>query len=262
MGGTAVSIRKFFSNPISLNELISNGTLTPEAGAFLEKRVQLRSNISIYGESGSGKTTLAVALDLLTPSTWRKISVESDVAENVTQTDLGKHQIRLLASTASKNDQEKRTFVLNSLLHKSPDYVFFGEVLSKEDSESLFQMFGSGLKCIHTIHAESGESLLRRWVFQHRIPAASLYDLDTFVELRKLGTGGCITRKVYRISEIIKDQLQDGIPGLVDIFSWDPATNSLRAAVPLGSFVGYEKQNIGDFPYIGQPNPNGGGFSG
>ena len=256
MGGTSVAVRKFFSNPISLNELISNETLTEEAAVFLEKKIQDRKNISIYGESGSGKTTLAVALDLLTPSMWRKISVESDVAENVTQMDFGKHQIRLLASTASKSDQEKRTFILNSLLHKSPDYVFFGEVLSREDSESLFQIFSAGLKCIHTIHAESGESLLRRWVFQHKIPPPSLRDLDTLVELRKVGKEGCITRKVYRISELAKDSLRDGIPRLINIFYWDPALGELKMSCPSENFGGIEKQ--------GSENPltaqiNGGG---
>ncbi len=142
-----------------------------------------------------------------------------------------RHQVRLLASSSSKADQEKRTRILNSLLHKSPDYVFLGEVLSKEDSMALFQILGAGLKCMHTIHADSGEALLRRWVFQHRIPAPSLRDLDLLIHVRKAG-GGALVRRVARISEVEKDKWSDPIPPLRDAFVWDHGEGALRPAIP------------------------------
>jgi type IV secretory pathway ATPase VirB11/archaellum biosynthesis ATPase len=225
--GTSMAVRKFFSKPMSLKELIVNFTLSSEAAAYLNEKLNERKSFTIYGESGSGKTTLAVALDLLTPSKWRKISVESDVAENVTQSHLGKHQIRLLAGSASKAEQDRRIQILNSLLHKSPDYVFLGEVLSKEDSESLFQILASGLKCIHTIHAESAESLFGRWIFQHTIPPQSLKDLDVMVEMRKLCIEGKIFRRVYRICEVVKNTNTE-IPRINDIFHWDNTIETLK----------------------------------
>jgi type IV secretory pathway ATPase VirB11/archaellum biosynthesis ATPase len=225
--GTSMCVRKFFSTPIKMHELVSNSTLTPEAAAYLVRMLHSRKNFSIYGESGSGKTTLAVALDLLTPSTWRKISVESDVAENITQSRFGKHQIRLLASSGTKPEQERRTTVLNSLLHKSPDYVFFGEILSKEDSASLFQILAAGLKCIHTIHAESAESLFRRLLCQHGVPAESLRDLDVLVEMRKRYGGDKICRRVFRISEVEKEP-RNPVPRIFDVFRWDEGSGALQ----------------------------------
>lgn len=228
MEGTSMSVRKFFAKPMDLKTLISNETMSVDAATYCKAQIEKRKNFTIYGESGSGKTTLAVALDLLTPRSWRKISVESDVAENVSQQSYGKHQIRLLASSASKADQEKRVSVLNSLLHKSPDYVFFGEVLSREDSESLFQILAAGLKCIHTIHADSGESLLRRWTYQHKIPVQSLNDLDVLLQMRKLSYEGRIFRRVYRISEVVKDQERSEMPRILDVFLWDESKKVLR----------------------------------
>jgi len=218
--GTAVSVRKFCVHPLTLADLVSNDTLTRDAASYLEGCVKRRRSITIYGESGSGKTTLAVALDLLTPPSWRKISVESDVAENVSQAQFSMHQIRLLASGTTRVEQEKRTSILNSLLHKSPDYVFFGEVLSAEDSAALFQMLASGLRCIHTIHSESAEALLRRLVLQHHIPPESITDLDILVQMRKICEGSHIFRRLTRISEVVKSFRSAAPPSIIDIFRW------------------------------------------
>ena len=229
--GTSIAVRKFFINPMDIGELIRNSTLPLDAAIYCMAQIDQRRNFSVYGESGSGKTTLAVALDLLTPRTWRKISVESDVAENVSQHSYGKHQIRLLASSSTKADQEKRISVLNSLLHKSPDYVFFGEVLSAEDSTALFQMLATGLRCIHTIHADSPEALLRRFAYQHRIPMQSFTDLDVLIQMRKFYSGGTIKRRLTRISEVIKKVEPNAIPEVIDLFRWNDGIWALESLV-------------------------------
>ncbi|MEJ5293503.1 MAG: ATPase, T2SS/T4P/T4SS family [Candidatus Methanosuratincola sp.] len=226
--GASVDVRKFFRDPTNFGMLTKNGTITPEAVSYLLAKLREGSSFSIYGESGSGKTTLAIALDLETPSHWRKYSVESDIAENITQRHLGKHQVRLIAATGSAEAAERRREVLDSLLHKSPDYVFFGEVLSESDSRALFQIMASGIRCIHTVHAPSGEGLLRRFVYQHHIPLLSLSDLGVLVQMRRFDTGGNFTRRVVRISEIIRDELPVEMPALRDIFVWDAASGQLE----------------------------------
>ncbi len=227
--GTSVSVRKFFTKPLSLNTLLSNGTISKEAALYCLDRLKQRKNFTIYGESGSGKTTFAVALDLLAPKEWRKISVETEIAENVPQLSFGSHQVRLLVGTSSEQELKRRISVINSLLQKSPDYIFFGEVLSREDSTALFQLLSAGLKCIHTIHADSAESLLLRWAYQHQIPTQLLGELDVFVNMRKFVLGGRLSRKVFRISEISKDDTCD-MPRVVDVFAWDASSASLQPA--------------------------------
>ncbi len=226
--GTSIDVRKFFRNPTDFGMLIRNKTIPVEAVSYLLKKLRAGSSFSIYGESGSGKTTLAIALDLETPPHWRKYSVESDVAENVTQRQFGKHQVRLLAATGSEGSAERRKKVLDSLLHKSPDYVFFGEVLSESDSRALFQLLASGIRCIHTVHAPSGEGLLRRFVYQHHIPVICLSDLGILVQMRRFDTGGNFARKVVRISEVIRDEVPVDVPPLRDLFLWDAASGQLE----------------------------------
>jgi type IV secretory pathway ATPase VirB11/archaellum biosynthesis ATPase len=216
--GTSLSCRKFFISPLSAEDLVSNGTMPASLSSFLSAQVKERHNLTIYGESGSGKTTLAIALDLLTPLAWRKFSVESDVAENVSQSLMGFHQVRLLSAGTTPEEQAKRTHVLNSLLHKSPDYIFLGEVLSREDSVSLFQILAAGLKCIHTVHAETAEGLLRRWVYQHGIPPSSLHNLDLLIQMEKCMEASRVERRVVRVSRVEGEPGSNEIPLLSDIY--------------------------------------------
>lgn len=225
--GTAIDVRRFFTSPLDLDALVMNRTIHPEAASYLIGCVLARRTITIYGESGSGKTTLAIALDLTAPGQWRKISIESDVGENVPQHRCMKNQVRLLASTEDEPARQKRVSVLNSLLHKSPDYVFLGEVLSKEDGLALFQILAAGIKGIHTVHADSAESLFRRFVYQYGVNPNSLFDLDVLIHVKRMaGPNDELARKVVRISEVCKESPCDEIPKLNEIFPFPPTSNA------------------------------------
>jgi len=53
--GPVLTIRKFARSPITVEQLIQFGTLTPEAVQFLKACVEARLNIVISGGTGSGK---------------------------------------------------------------------------------------------------------------------------------------------------------------------------------------------------------------
>jgi len=233
--GTSLSCRKFFMSPLTVEDLVFNSTLPASLSSFLAEKIRERRNITIYGESGSGKTTLAIALDLLAPSIWRKFSVESDVAENVSQSLMGLHQVRLLSAGTTPEEQAKRTHILNSLLHKSPDYIFLGEVLSKEDSSSLFQILAAGLKCIHTVHAETAEGLLKRWVYQHGVTPSSLHSLDLLIQMEKRLEAGRVVRRIARVSQVERDLRSVEIPTLSDVYYYRDADLSKGEATSLPS---------------------------
>ncbi|MFN2219942.1 MAG: CpaF family protein, partial [Anaerolineae bacterium] len=57
LNGPILTIRKFFKNPLTVEEMIRLGTVTPEAMGFLEACVKAKVNILISGGTGSGKTT-------------------------------------------------------------------------------------------------------------------------------------------------------------------------------------------------------------
>src|SRR5258707_1975471 len=67
LSGPLVTIRKFSSKRLELNDMIRLGTLSTETIEFLDRAVQARLNILISGGSGAGKTTLLNALSSAIP---------------------------------------------------------------------------------------------------------------------------------------------------------------------------------------------------
>ena len=78
--GSAVTIRKFPENPISMEDLIRMGSISQEAADLLKILVRCGYNIFISGGTGSGKTTFLNALSQYIPREERIITVE-DSAE-------------------------------------------------------------------------------------------------------------------------------------------------------------------------------------
>ena len=63
--GPAVTIRKFYDNPLTMDRLIALGAITHEAAEYLKELVAARYNIFISGGTGSGKTTFLNLLKLI-----------------------------------------------------------------------------------------------------------------------------------------------------------------------------------------------------
>jgi pilus assembly protein CpaF len=75
--GPTLTIRKFSKNPITVEQLVQFGTLTPEAIQFLKACVESRINVVISGGTGSGKTTLLNILSSFIPSDERILTIEN-----------------------------------------------------------------------------------------------------------------------------------------------------------------------------------------
>ena len=69
LDGACVSIRRFGSNPLKLEDLLNYKAFTPEMVMLLEGAIKARLNIIISGGTGSGKTTLLNTLSSFIPNT-------------------------------------------------------------------------------------------------------------------------------------------------------------------------------------------------
>src|SRR5262249_61568235 len=67
LDGTLLSIRRFGTRPLLMNDLLAFKSLTPEMVTFLSACIQARINIIISGGTWSGKTTLLNALSAFIP---------------------------------------------------------------------------------------------------------------------------------------------------------------------------------------------------
>ena len=80
LNGATVTIRKFSKSPMTIQQLLIYGSITPEVAHVLELLVKAKYNIFISGGTGSGKTTFLNAVSHFIPHDERVITIE-DSAE-------------------------------------------------------------------------------------------------------------------------------------------------------------------------------------
>jgi pilus assembly protein CpaF len=207
LDGCAMSIRRFGSRPMQLEDLIRHGAFPPAVMDFLSAAVQARCNILISGGTGSGKTTLLNCLSRYSPPEERVITIE-DAAELQLQQP---HVVRLETrpqNIEGKGEVTQRDLVKNCLRMR-PDRIIIGEVRSGEALDMLQAMNTGHEGSMTTVHANNARDALGRLEVMiamagYDIPMRALRTqvasaLQLVVQARRL-TGG--RRKVVSVSEI------------------------------------------------------------
>jgi Flp pilus assembly CpaF family ATPase len=240
--GFHLDVRRMEKRHLSLVALVENGTLSSDAAAYLFFCVLRKRNIVAVGEPGSGKTTMINALDLLTPPQWRKITIE-DVIESIPQREFGKHQVRLRVEPfEEKRKLRSKGREIISLLHRTPDLIYLGEIQTPSHSKAMFHALSAGLTGLQTCHADSPEQAIVRWVIHHNVPLVCIHQIGIIIHIRKTGISneGIQRRRVVRICEIKEERQADGLVSLspdsvqlVNIFKWNPSSDALMQETDL-----------------------------
>jgi len=233
--GLHLEIRRARSSPYTILDLILNGTLTVGAAATLLVAIAGRFNITITGGPGSGKTTLLNALDMVTPTTWRKVYIEDAVESRLVE---GHHQVRIKVDPVDeKSRQSDKSIEIVKSLHRSPDYLILGEIQTAEHSQALFQAVAAGLRTIQTCHSDSAASLMSRWTIGHKVDSSSIALMDVIVTLDRLVPGQS-RRQVKEIVEIRRDIDQRGVVfvGLNKVFDLRSSEPEARKWTKDGAF--------------------------
>ncbi len=199
-----MDIRKLNKNIFNIQDLLKVGTLNPMMAAFLYFCILRRINITVTGETDTGKTTLINALDLIVPKEFRKIYVE-DITESLNQSAFERHQLKFKVDSIESMVEKKysKQNQIKNLLHRTPDIIYLGEILTKEEAEAMFHCLAAGLRGFQTIHSKDLNSLINRFIYHFNIDGSCLNDLDIIVLMKKSHYG----RKVISISEISNDPL-------------------------------------------------------
>ncbi|MDX1963187.1 MAG: CpaF family protein [Pirellulales bacterium] len=160
LDGASVSIRRFGSNPLKLEDLLNFKAFTPEMVMLLEGAIKARLNIIIAGGTGSGKTTLLNTLSSFIPHTDRVITIE-DAAELQLQQD---HVVRL--ETRPPNIEGKgaitATDLVRNALRMRPERIIIGECRGAETLDMLQAMNTGHEGSMTTIHANTPRDAVAR----------------------------------------------------------------------------------------------------
>jgi pilus assembly protein CpaF len=160
LDGAAVSIRRFGSNPLKLEDLLNYKAFTPEMVMLLEGAIKARLNIIISGGTGSGKTTLLNTLSSFISNSDRIVTIE-DAAELQLQQE---HVVRL--ETRPPNIEGKgaitATDLVRNALRMRPERIIIGECRGGETLDMLQAMNTGHDGSLTTCHANTPRDAIAR----------------------------------------------------------------------------------------------------
>ena len=237
--GSCLSIRRFGREPLDVDALLRNQTLTSGMLALLRGCVFARMNMLISGGTGAGKTTLLNILSSFISNRERIISIE-DAAELQLHQD---HVVRLETrppNVEGKGAVLQRQLVINSLRMR-PDRIIVGEVRGEEALDMLQAMNTGHDGSLTTIHANSPRDALGRLETMVAMANFNLPEiatrrqiasaLDVVVQISRMSDG---TRKVTSISEVTG--VEADIISMQEIFTFRKIGLAESGAV-LGNFT-------------------------
>lgn len=160
LNGPILTIRKFPDTVMTMEDLISNGTVEEDTASFLEKLVRAGYNCFICGGTSSGKTTLLNVLSQSIPPGERLVVIEDSAELQIEQVE---NIVRLECRNA--NVQGKGGIDMSQLVKASlrmrPDRIIVGEVRGKEVMD-MIQALNTGHSGMSTGHANSIDGMLKR----------------------------------------------------------------------------------------------------
>ena len=136
LNGPILTIRRFPEQAVTMEFLVSIGSITKEAAEFLQALVRTRYSMMIGGATGSGKTTFLNALSAYIPKGERIITIEDNAELQIQGVE---NLVRLEAKEANLESGTEITIrdLIRAALRMPPNRVIIGEVRGAETFELL-----------------------------------------------------------------------------------------------------------------------------
>jgi pilus assembly protein CpaF len=222
--GPVLTVRKFFKNPITIEQLIQFGSITQEALQFLKACVESRLNIVISGGTGSGKTTFLNILSQFIPSDERIVTIE-----NAAELQLRQEHVVTLESRPpnieGKGEVTIRQLVINALRMR-PDRIIVGEIRDEAALDMLQAMNTGHDGSMTTAHSNSPRDTLARletmtMMAGMELPVRAIREqiasaIDLVVHEERMRDG---SRKVVHITEV--SGMEGDVITMTDIFVFE-----------------------------------------
>ncbi len=206
--GPTLTIRRFGTKRMGIEDLIALGSITPPVVDFLRACVEARLNILVSGGTGSGKTTLLNTLSGFIPRAERIVTIEDAAELKLNQP----HVVRLESRPPNLEGRGAitiRDLVRNSLRMR-PDRIVVGECRGGEALDMLQAMNTGHDGSLTTIHANTPRDALARvetlvLMSGYDLPVRAIREqaagaIDLVVQVARLRDG---SRRVTSVSEVI-----------------------------------------------------------
>ena len=137
--GSVITIRKFPEHPMTMEQLIKFGAVSPEIVQFLRKLIIAGYNIFVSGGTGAGKTTFLNALSEFIPAEERLITIEDSAELQITSVA---NLVRLETRSVQMEGVKEISIrdLIRTSLRMRPDRIIVGECRGAEALDMLQAM--------------------------------------------------------------------------------------------------------------------------
>ncbi len=234
--GSNFTIRKFADTPLSILELIEFGSLDYKMAAYLSMTLGEGMNCFVSGETASGKTTLLNAVTTFIHPNAKVVSIEDTPELQVPHKNWLQEVVQ---TTKAESDNEVTMFdLLKAALRQRPNQIIVGEIRGPEGAIA-FQAMQTGHSVMATFHAASVSKLIQRLtgapinVPKTYVDNLNVVVIQSAVKLPDGKTG----RRALSINEIVSYDASADAFSFLEIFRWDPVTDTFE-------FVGYQNSYL------------------
>lgn len=221
--GTVIAIRKFKKDTLSIDKMLSYGSLCDDSVLLIKALVGLHKNVIVSGGTSSGKTSVLNALSSFISDNERVLVIE-DASELQLQQE---HVVCFETRKPDKNGNGEVTIrdLIHSSLRLRPDRLVIGEIRGGEALDLLQALNTGHAGSMSTIHANSPMDCMYRLetcalLSGIEIPLMALRSqvasaINAVVHTARLTDG---SRKVIAISEVLP--LKNGEYQISDLINW------------------------------------------
>lgn len=223
--GPTFTIRKFTKEPWTPIHLLSFGTASAEALAYMWLAVENKANLMFVGETASGKTTFLNAISQFIPPEARVCSIEDTRELNLNHINwlpaVTREGFGIPTILGTQYGEITLFDLLKETFRQAPDYVILGETRG-EETYVLFQGMASGHPSFATFHAGSVETMVRRFETPPINLSPSLVaSLDIVIVVNHVKTPEKSFRRMKEFVEIINVAEEMGKVNSNQLFAWD-----------------------------------------
>jgi flagellar protein FlaI len=221
--GSTFTIRRFRVDPLTISDLITFKTISPEMAAYLWYIIENRASVLVAGGVASGKTTMLNCLSMFIKPEMKVVSVEDTQELNLPHENWIPSVVRLGFGHEDRRNGTITLFdLLKAAVRQRPDYIIVGEVRG-EEAYTLFQAMATGHLGMCTIHAESVEAAINRLESEPmNIPKTLIAMTNVIMVMGRTEIDGRPARRVNTTAEVLGfNNIKDSVDTM-ETFSWSP----------------------------------------
>ncbi len=225
--GSNFTIRKAMDDVISITKLVEFGTCSYALAAYLWICIENGMSLFMSGETASGKTTSMNALTTFISPEGKIVSIEDTPEVIIPHRNWAREVSKGKGKGEGEGGDVTMFDLLRAALRQRPNMIIVGEIRGVEGSVA-FGAMQTGHPVMSTFHASSVEKLIQRLTGDPiSIPKTFIDNLNLVViQSAVRRPDGSMVRRQLAVSELVGYDAESGGFSFVEVFTWDPVTDT------------------------------------